>query len=164
MEFGCDPVDEYLQFNFDPVVNQPRINHSPTMSQPQPMKPTSEVIQEMFGFIFKDDFIEDALLKAPELFNKFIEDNRVASEKKMSAMLTDEELKKYESLYPGLKNSTRKRKILSFLKLNPAFATVHPEILWQRINFYQMNYGNASNSVSPVPERPMHDVIEKTVN
>ena len=162
--FDQDAIDDYLQLNFDPVVEQPKLNQNASMSQTQIMKPTSEAVQEMFGMVVKDDFIEDALLKAPDLFNKYIEDVRVASENKMRAMLTDEELKKYENLYPGLKNSTRKRKILSFLKLNPAFATTKPEILWQRINFYQMNYGNASNSVHPVPEKPMHEVIEKTIN
>ena len=173
--FDQDPLDAYLELNLDPVVNQPPLDQNAVMTQSPPeqspaepkvqiMKPTMDAVQEMYGMVIKDDFIEDALLRYPDLFNKFVEDAKMASENKMKVMLTDEQLSKYENLFPGLKNSTRKRKILSFLKLNPSFATVHPEILWQRINFYHMNYGSVSNSVNPVPEKPMREVIEKTLN
>ena len=113
------------------------------------------------SYVIKDDELEHTLLRSPELFQQYIVDNRNCTDRKAKEMFTDEEVAKYESIFPDPKPGSRRRKILAFLQVHPELKSSHPEVVYQRITLYYKNYGSASLGLEPKRDTPIQDSISQ---
>ena len=106
--------------------------------------------------IIKDDPLEDLLLKEPELFNQYVEDVKLVNMKELSKkVLTDNYLERFEAVWPKFSNKQRKLRCKKFLEQNPGMRTMNPEVLWQRIFYYHVDYGKKARRVFPPTIQPI---------
>ena len=113
------------------------------------------------SYVIKDDELEHTLLRNTELFQHYLQDNKNYSDRKAVGMFTDEEVAKYESIFPDSKLSSRRRKIMAFLQVHPELRSTNPQIVYQRIALYHNNYGPASQSVEAKRTTPIQDTISQ---
>lgn len=118
-----------------------------------------QYINEIQLPVVKDDQLENALQMNPELFNQYADEVKSFNMTKFKKLLNDAELKKYEKFWPKTRPSIRRTKVMSFLRMNPGFATMDPQLLYQRISFYQMNYGNTARQL--YPDKPLQNTLQQ---
>ena len=105
--------------------------------------------------LYRDNEFEDLLLRQPELIDSYIKEYQSFNVKKFSKdVLTNDYMKKFDHLFPNLKNSARKHMIKVFLETHPSFRTMDPQLLWQRINYFYGAYGKKANKIK-VREHPI---------
>ena len=113
------------------------------------------------SYVIKDDELEHTLQRNPELFQHYLQDNKNYSDRKAVAIFTDEEVAKYESIFPDTKLSSRRRKIMAFLQVHPELRSTNPQVIYQRITLYFKNYGSASLGLEPKRDTPIQDSISQ---
>ena len=111
--------------------------------------------------LFEDTESEDALLRNVAEFNEKFFDAKSWSEPKCKAILTDEELQRYESILPGTNLSTRRRKLIKLLRENPSLRSTNPDVLYQRASFFLWKYGQKSEQVRRRKKCPIKSTVEK---
>ena len=114
--------------------------------------------------LFEDTEIEDTLLRNVIECNEKFLDARSWSEPKCKALLTDEELKRYEKILPGTDLSTRRRKIIKLLRENPSLRSTNPDVLFQRASFFIWKYGEKSQQVRRRKKCPLKKTVEKVLS
>ena len=111
--------------------------------------------------LYKDDIVENTIQMNIQAFNNYAEDILNSSFRKLTAMLTDDECRRYTFLWPHLQIPNIRRKIISFIKVNPCFITTNHDLLFQRICFYEKNYGSLANQIYPFPFNPIQNVFNQ---
>ena len=106
--------------------------------------------------IVKDDPLEDLLLKDSELFNDYAKDLAAVNMKKIRRdILTDDYLSRFEAVWPKFSNKQRKARCIKFLEQNPGMRTMDPQVLWQRIFYYHVDYPNRARRLFPARSKPI---------
>ena len=114
--------------------------------------------------LFEDSEGEDCLLRNIEGFNRKYQDTKSWSEHKCRAMLTDEELQRYESIMPNTNNKNKRSTIIAILRANPCLRSSNPDILYQRISFYLWNYGEKTQRIHKQKKSPILNNVAKIMN
>ena len=138
----------------DPQVDLgPRIFPLPRIKIPKMEQPE---IEEQFPII-KDDPLEDLLLKEPELFNQYVEDTKSTSMKRIRKEILGEDnyIERFKAVWPKFSNRARRARCIKFLEQNPGMRTMNPEVLWQRIFYYHVDYGKKARRVFPPTIQPI---------
>ena len=112
--------------------------------------------------IVKDDPLEDLLLKEPELFNEYIKDSKSVNMTALTskAVLTDNYLDRFLAVWPKTTHKQRRARCIKFLKQNPGMRTMDPEVLWQRIFYYHVDYGEKSRRHIPRNFKPIENTVQ----
>ena len=90
----------------------------------------------------KDDPLEDLLLKEPDLFNQYATEIKDSNLRKLrDTLFTDRKyLHRFLKVWPKTTHKQRRHRCMKFLEQNPGMRTMNPEVLWQRIFYYHVEY------------------------
>ena len=96
---------------------------------------------------------DEYLVQHIEDFDKFVEDIRAFSMRSLTrgeGYLTvtgsDEFVKKFDEIYKGYPNGTRKTKIRKLLTKHPSLQSTNPDVMWRRITHFVKLYGDKETS------------------
>ena len=112
--------------------------------------------------IIKDNPLEDLLLKEPELFNEYAEDLKGVNLRKIRTEIlnNDDYLSRFKAVWPKTTNNARRSRCIKFLEQNPGMRTMDPEVLWQRIFYYHVDYGPKAKRRFPSNPNPIQTTRE----
>ena len=112
--------------------------------------------------IIKDNPLEDLLLREPELFNEYAEDLKSVNMRKIKTGIlnNDDYLSRFRAVWPKTTNNARRSRCIKFLEQNPGMRTMDPEVLWQRIFYYHVDYGPKAKRRFPSNPTPIQTTRE----
>ena len=113
--------------------------------------------------LFKDDYLEDLILREPQLMNQYAEDLKSFNMKKCcKEVLTEDYIQRFQYLWTdGSAYHVRKMRIKKLLRDNPCLRTMDPDLLFQRVNYFWAEYGPNAEQVDPRRGRPMKRTVRK---
>ena len=108
-----------------------------------------------------DNEIEDLIQRCTSQMDEFILDCSKVSERSLKPILKKSFTDKLKEIWPNeLTHSCRKQRVLKLLREHPCLGSLKPEILLQRIVYFEKQYGNAASVVhSNDPKFPIQNTL-----
>ena len=158
-----------FDFNiFDEPIDEQQLSPVPMIQAKENQTKNTKVFDDNYN-IFNlpaDNEIEDLIQRCTSQMDEFILDCSKVSERSLKPILKKSFTDKLKEIWPNeLTHSCRKQRVLKLLREHPCLGSLKPEILLQRIVYFEKQYGNAASVIhSNDPKNPMQCTINLLSN
>ena len=151
-----------LDFDFN-IFDEELIEPVPMIQAKENQNTNTKVVDDNYN-IFNlpaDNEIEDLIQRMPKEMDEFLLDCSKVSERSLKPILKKNFTDKLKEIWPKeLTHSSRKQRVLKLLREHPCLGSLKPEILLQRIVYFERQYGSAASVLhSNDPKCPIQNTL-----
>ena len=156
MTFEFDDFQEYPE-------PEPELSPVPMIQAKQVAENKPKIFDDNYSIfsVPADNELEDLIQRCTNEMDEFILDCSKVSERSLKPILKKSFTDKLKEIWPNeLTHSCRKQRVLKLLREHPSLGSLKPEILLQRIVYFERQYGNAASVVhSNDPKFPIQNTL-----